>query len=72
MILNGAALAAIRKRSGIRGSDLARAAGISPSYLHELETSRKGKAAKRELLDALAAGLDVDVAAITNPKAGAA
>jgi hypothetical protein len=42
--VNGAALAAIRERSGLRNADLASLAGITPSYLTQMENAAGTKA----------------------------
>lgn len=59
---NGAKLRAIRKRTGRTQEEIAEAAGIDQSYLSLLE--KEARAASDQVLDALAAALDVPVDSI--------
>lgn len=54
-VINGEALRTIRERTGYKNSTLASRAGISPSYLTELENGTKPGSVEviRKLADAL-------------------
>ncbi|MCR9124182.1 MAG: helix-turn-helix transcriptional regulator [Phyllobacteriaceae bacterium] len=56
---------AFRQWRGLKAADLARAAGLGPAYLSEIETGRKTGSAKA--LKALAVELDVDMALLVAP-----
>ncbi|MFE3197198.1 helix-turn-helix domain-containing protein [Embleya sp. NPDC059237] len=62
--VNGAALCAIRTRSGWGLTRLAAAVGISHSYLSNIESGRRDQC-RPEIATALAATLQVPLAAIT-------
>lgn len=68
MVLNRWALATVRKLRNQRAAAVARAAGISPGYLHDLESGRRKGAVAAKIAEDLAAALDVDVEAITYPE----
>jgi len=60
-ILDGASpVRAFRKWRGMKATELARAAGLAPAYLSEIETGRKTGSARA--LKAIAGALDVDMA----------
>lgn len=61
---NGAAIKAFRQARGLKGVDLAAAVGISHGHLFNIESCRR-KRASDEVLDRIAATLDVPLAAIT-------
>ncbi|MBO6637500.1 MAG: helix-turn-helix transcriptional regulator [Roseitalea sp.] len=54
-----------RQWRGLKAVDLARAAGLAPTYLSEIETGRKTGSARA--LKAIAAELDVDMALLVSP-----
>jgi transcriptional regulator with XRE-family HTH domain len=59
---NGPAARALREKEGIRQADLARRVAISRSHLNNIE---KGKQPSLGTALAIAAALDVDLAAVT-------
>lgn len=61
--INPAALRSIRELAGVRSGDLARAAGISPPFLSNIEAGRKTPSPT--VLHALARRLGVPIDAIT-------
>ncbi|WP_373370671.1 helix-turn-helix domain-containing protein [Brachybacterium paraconglomeratum] len=61
--INPAALRSIRELAGVRSGDLARAAGISPPFLSNIEAGRKTPSPT--VLHALAQRLGVPIDAIT-------
>ena len=65
MQINGAALTAIRERSGLSKSRLASLAQVSLPYLRDLESGRR-KGKNPAVAKALADALDVPVLAITS------
>lgn len=54
-----------RRWRGLKAADLARASGLGPAYLSEIETGRKTGSARA--LKAIAATLDVDMALLVPP-----
>lgn len=62
MRVNGVALSELRKRSGLRPSALAHEAGISPSYLSDMEAGRKP--GSPDVIKRLAEALKVPLPAI--------
>ncbi len=71
MQVNGAALRAIRELSGQKQADVARAAGIARSTLHNLETGRRPYLSD-EKLERLAAILGVPARALNYGQPGPA
>lgn len=74
-LVNGATVAALREATGIRQNKLAEAAGVSPSFLSNIEAGRKqpSPATARALADCLGVSLDaITYPAIMRPKLGAA
>jgi transcriptional regulator with XRE-family HTH domain len=63
MVLNGSALQAIRERSGLTQSDLARETGVSQGRISELEAGRLN--VRPGTVKALAAALQVPSLALT-------
>lgn len=61
-VINPYALKAIREKDGHTRASLARAAGISPQYLTDIEQGRRG--AKPPTVKALAAALGVPQSAL--------
>lgn len=68
MEINGAALTAIRERTGLSKTALAVQAQISLPYLRDLESGRR-KGRNPEVAKKLAAVLDVPLTAITERQA---
>lgn len=68
MLINGSALQAIRERTGLTQSDLARASGVSQGRISEFESGTKNvrPATVKALADALAVPM---TALISNPAA---
>lgn len=62
MRANGAAIRAIRRRTGLSLGDIKRETGLHRGYLSELERGIKG--ARPDTLDRIALALDVPVEAI--------
>lgn len=70
MQANGAAIAAIRERTGYSKSDLARLAGMDRTHLHRIENGERNGTDKQILAIALA--LKVPTVAIINAAEAAA
>lgn len=68
MKVNASSLRVIRERSGFGVSKLAQHAGITPSYLSNLEAGRRDNASP-EIVSRLAKALDVPVMAIISDQA---
>lgn len=66
MYLNPEALRAIRERSGLTESELARLSGVSQPHLSNLERGRRG--ARPPTIKALADALQVPLTALLGPK----
>lgn len=64
MQANGAAITAIRERSGVSKTDLAREAGIDRTQLHRIETGERNGTDKQ--ITAIAIALKVPTIAIIN------
>lgn len=66
---NGAAIAAIRGRSGLSKSELATAAGIDRTHLHRIESGERNGTPRQ--ITAIAEALRVPIVAIINPEVAA-